>query len=63
MLAFEKTLEGVRKVVISTNIAETSVTIDGIKYVVDCGFVKVRSYQQQKAIDSLLIAPVSKAQA
>ena len=63
MLAFEKTPEGVRKVVISTNIAETSVTIDGIKYVVDCGFVKVRSYQQQKAIDSLLIAPVSKAQA
>jgi len=34
-----------RKVVLATNIAETSVTIDGIKYVIDCGFVKIRSYQ------------------
>jgi ATP-dependent RNA helicase DDX35 len=38
---FEPTERGTRKVVVSTNIAEASVTIDGIKFVVDCGFVKV----------------------
>lgn len=38
---FEPAERGTRKVIISTNIAEASVTIDGIKYVVDCGFVKV----------------------
>jgi ATP-dependent RNA helicase DDX35 len=39
---FQPAGPGTRKVVISTNIAEASVTIDGIKFVVDCGFVKVR---------------------
>lgn len=61
MQAFEKAPGGVRKVVVATNIAETSITIDGIKYVIDCGYVKVRSFQQSKAIDSLLISAVSKA--
>jgi len=42
MLAFNRTPDQTRKVVLSTNIAETSVTIDGIKYVVDCGLVKIR---------------------
>jgi HrpA-like RNA helicase len=42
MLAFNRTPDKTRKVVLSTNIAETSVTIDGIKYVVDCGLVKIR---------------------
>lgn len=40
---FEPPPARTRKVVISTNIAEASVTIDGIRYVIDCGFVKVRS--------------------
>jgi HrpA-like RNA helicase len=44
MKAFDRAPEGTRKVVVSTNIAETSVTIDGIKYVIDCGYVKVRSF-------------------
>jgi len=40
---FQATEKGSRKVVVSTNIAEASVTIDGIRFVVDSGFVKVRA--------------------
>ncbi|KAK0575323.1 hypothetical protein LWI29_037233 [Acer saccharum] len=60
---FEPTPEGVRKVVLATNIAETSLTIDGIKYVVDPGFVKVKSYNPSTGMESLLISPISKASA
>ena len=42
MEAFSNPPSGTRKVVLSTNIAETSVTIDGIRYVIDCGRVKAR---------------------
>ena len=41
LIAFQKTQEGQRKVILATNIAETSVTIDGIKFVIDCGLTKV----------------------
>jgi ATP-dependent RNA helicase DDX35 len=41
MAVFAPSREGERKVVVATNVAEASVTIDGIVYVVDCGFVKV----------------------
>ncbi|KAG8085451.1 hypothetical protein GUJ93_ZPchr0010g8750 [Zizania palustris] len=60
---FEPAPAGARKVVLATNIAETSLTIDGIKYVVDPGFCKVRSYNQRTGMESLLVAPVSKASA
>jgi len=40
-------------VILATNIAETSITIDGIKYVVDPGLVKIRLYQSSKMIESL----------
>lgn len=60
--AFEK-CEGdnERKVILSTNIAETSVTIDGVKFVVDCGFVKIRYFEANKALESLLTIPIAKS--
>lgn len=60
---FEPTPEGARKVVLATNIAETSLTIDGIKYVIDPGFVKMKSYNPRTGMESLLVTPISKASA
>lgn len=60
---FEKTQEGCRKVVIGTNIAETSLTIDGICYVVDIGFCKQKSYNPRSGMESLIVTPISKAAA
>ncbi|XP_054608608.1 ATP-dependent RNA helicase DHX8-like [Dunckerocampus dactyliophorus] len=54
---------GSRKVVIATNIAETSLTIDGIYYVVDPGFVKQIVYNSKTGIDQLVVTPISQAQA
>ncbi|KAK4264508.1 hypothetical protein QN277_025671 [Acacia crassicarpa] len=60
---FDPTPEGARKVVLATNIAETSLTIDGIKYVIDPGFCKMKSYNPRTGMESLLITPISKASA
>lgn len=54
---------GTRKVVLATNIAETSITIPGIKYVIDTGFVKARAYSAAVGADCLQVVPVSQAQA
>lgn len=60
---FEPAGEKTRKVIISTNIAEASVTIEGIVYVVDCGFVKLRAYNPITNIETLTATAVSKASA
>jgi ATP-dependent RNA helicase DHX8/PRP22 len=52
-----------RKVVIATNIAETSLTINGIYFVVDPGFVKQKVYNSKSGMDSLIVTPISQAQA
>ncbi|XP_016652011.1 PREDICTED: pre-mRNA-splicing factor ATP-dependent RNA helicase DEAH1-like [Prunus mume] len=60
---FEATPDGARKVVLATNIAETSLTIDGIKYVIDPGFCKMKSYNPRTGMESLLVTPISRASA
>nr|XP_032832214.1 pre-mRNA-splicing factor ATP-dependent RNA helicase DHX16 [Petromyzon marinus]XP_032832215.1 pre-mRNA-splicing factor ATP-dependent RNA helicase DHX16 [Petromyzon marinus]XP_032832216.1 pre-mRNA-splicing factor ATP-dependent RNA helicase DHX16 [Petromyzon marinus] len=60
---FEPTPVGARKVVVATNIAETSLTIDGIIYVIDPGFCKQKSYNARSGMESLIVTPCSKASA
>ena len=52
-----------RKVIIATNIAETSVTIEGIKYVIDAGLVKMKYFNVSGGIDSLITCPVAQSSA
>ena len=58
---FVPTPPGSRKVVLATNIAETSLTIDGIRYVVDTGFCKQTAYNPRTGMESLVVTPVSRA--
>eukprot|EP01132_Coremiostelium_polycephalum_P003060 gene3060-3828_t len=60
---FEPAPPGARKVVIATNIAETSLTIDGIYYVIDPGFSKQKCFNPKNGMDSLVVAPISQAAA
>ncbi|KAK7870441.1 hypothetical protein R5R35_000729 [Gryllus longicercus] len=60
---FRPTPVGMRKVILSTNVAETSVTISGIKYVIDSGMVKARSHHPGTGLDMLKVQKISQAQA
>lgn len=53
--AFQPARRGVRKFILSTNIAETSVTISGLKYVVDTGFVKTRTLNEFTGVEMLKV--------
>lgn len=59
---FDPAPPGSRKCIIATNIAETSLTIDGIFYVVDPGFVKQKVFTPKTGMDSLVVTPISQAQ-
>lgn len=58
---FEPAPDGTRKVIVATNIAETSLTINGIKYVIDSGFCKLKTYNPRLGMDALLLCPASQS--
>lgn len=60
---FDEAPEGCRKLVFSTNIAETSLTISGVGFVVDCGFCKQKVFNPKTGMESLLVTEVSQVQA
>lgn len=60
---FERTKEGHRKCIVATNIAETSLTVDGIYYVIDSGFAKLKVYNPRIGMDALQVYPESQAAA
>jgi HrpA-like RNA helicase len=61
--AFLKTPENCRKIIFATNIAETSLTVANIGYVLDCGLVKQKVYNPETGMESLVVVPISKVQA
>ncbi|GAC75786.1 mRNA splicing factor ATP-dependent RNA helicase [Moesziomyces antarcticus T-34] len=60
---FDAAENGERKCIVATNIAETSLTVDGIMYVVDAGYYKLKVYNPKVGMDSLQITPISQANA
>jgi ATP-dependent RNA helicase DHR2 len=52
-----------RKVILATNIAETSVTVPGVRYVIDCGKSKIKQFRNRLGLESLLVKPISKSAA
>lgn len=60
---FQSAPPNTRKVILSTNIAETSVTVPGVRFVVDTGKAKIKQFRNKLALDSLLIKPISRSSA
>ncbi|PWA91700.1 RNA helicase family protein [Artemisia annua] len=60
---FQKAEDGSRKCIVATNIAETSLTVDGIYYVIDTGYVKMKVYNPRLGMDVLQVFPISQAAA
>lgn len=63
LVVFESPPRGHRKVIFATNIAETSVTLEGVVHVVDCMFSRQRCFDPLVGIESSMVAPISKASA
>ncbi|KAH9621043.1 hypothetical protein KSS87_010728 [Heliosperma pusillum] len=60
---FQRAEDGARKCIVATNIAETSLTVDGIFYVIDTGYGKMKVYNPRMGMDALQVFPVSRAAA
>ena len=62
-LIFKPVPPGTRKIIVATNIAETSLTVDGVVFVVDSGFAKQKVFNPKLRVESLLVTPISQAAA
>lgn len=60
---FQRAPKNQRKIILATNIAETSITVEGIKYVIDCGVVKAKFFNSKTGMECLAEVDISKAQA
>jgi len=60
---FEPTPFRTRKVILATNIAETSVTVPGVRFVIDCGKSKIKQFRNRLGLESLLVKPISRSAA
>ena len=60
---FSSREDGIRRVIVATNIATTSLTVDGVVYVIDCGYVKQLAYNPRTGLDTLSIVPIAKSEA
>lgn len=60
---FQRPPPKTRKVILATNIAETSVTVPGVRFVIDCGKAKIKHFRAGLGLESLLVKPISKSSA
>lgn len=60
---FLPTPKNTRKVILSTNVAETSITVPGVRYVIDAGLQKIKSYNAKIGFESLEVSPISQSNA